>query len=163
MYSHLDETAQPGMVDVSKKANTARSATATATVLLGPAITQELAAIDFQTHKGSILQTAIIAATMAAKRTADTIPLCHQIPLSAVKIAIRTLPEKGLQIIATVKTTANTGVEMEALHAASVAALTVYDMCKSRSQAIRITDIHLVEKTGGKSDFKAEETPSDPI
>lgn len=156
MYSHLDESQQPGMVDVSAKESSLRGATATATVVLGKSITQELVSEDFQTHKGSILQTAIIAATMAAKRTAETIPLCHQIPLSSVKISTEVLPELGIRLLVSVKTQANTGVEMEALHAASVAALTIYDMCKSRSKSIRITDIFLLEKTGGKEDYQAE-------
>ncbi len=156
MYSHLNESQQPGMVDVSEKESSHRSAIATATVVLGEAITEELASLDFQTHKGSILQTAIIAATMAAKRTAETIPLCHQIPLSSVKISTEILPKQGIRLLVSVKTQANTGVEMEALHAASVAALTIYDMCKSRSKSIRITDIFLLEKTGGKEDYQVE-------
>lgn len=157
MYSHLNEAQQPGMVDVSQKTASQRSAIATATVVLGESITQELASLDFQTHKGSILQTAIIAATMAAKRTADTIPLCHQIPLSSVKISTEVIPNLGIRLQVNVKTQANTGVEMEALHAASVAALTIYDMCKSRSKSIRITDIFLLEKSGGKEDYQAEQ------
>ncbi len=158
-YTHLDQNDQPGMVDVSVKAVTARSATATVTVELGPEITGELMEIGFETKKGSIIQTAIIAGTLAAKKTAETIPLCHNIPLSSVKFATLVVPDVGLLIEATAKTNANTGVEMEALHAASVAALTVYDMCKSRSQSIRITDLKLLQKRGGKSDYDAPETP----
>lgn len=146
------------MVDVSAKPATARSATAGVTVVLGKEITQELSELDFQTKKGSILHTAVIAGTMAAKNTAVTIPLCHNIPLSSIKFKTDILPDIGIYLQATVKTQANTGVEMEALHAASVAALTVYDMCKSRSQAIRITDLQLLEKRGGKSDYHAPET-----
>lgn len=159
MYSHLDDNNAPGMVDVSHKPITARSATAVVTVVLGAEITAELTDNGFQTKKGSILQTAIIAGTMAAKQTANVIPLCHTIPLSSVKLATEIMEDIGIRITATAKTQSNTGVEMEALHAASVAALTVYDMCKSRSQSIRITDLHLLEKTGGKSDYRAPETP----
>lgn len=147
------------MVDVSAKPATARSATATVSVILGAEITKDLMAADFQTKKGSIIQTAVLAGTLAAKQTANTIPLCHNIPLSSVKIAAKVLPGTGLRLEATAKTQANTGVEMEALHAAGVAALTVYDMCKSRSQSIQITDLKLLEKTGGKSDYHASETP----
>ncbi|MEM9835760.1 MAG: cyclic pyranopterin monophosphate synthase MoaC [Bacteroidota bacterium] len=156
-YSHLDQADRPGMVDVSAKPITHRSATAEVTVVLGKAITAELSQDDFQTKKGSIIQTAVIAATMAAKRTAELIPLCHNIPLSSVKLATEVLADVGLRIKATAKTQSNTGVEMEALHAVSVAALTVYDMCKSRSHDIRITDLKLLEKTGGKSDYHASE------
>lgn len=159
MYSHLDKDNRPGMVDVSQKPITARSATAEVTVVLGAEITAELTENDFQTKKGSILQTAIIAGTMAAKQTANVIPLCHNIPLSSVKLATEIIAGTGIRIRATAKTNSNTGVEMEALHAASVAALTVYDMCKSRSQSIQITNLHLLEKTGGKSDYRASETP----
>ncbi|PHI18896.1 cyclic pyranopterin monophosphate synthase MoaC [Lewinellaceae bacterium SD302] len=158
-YTHLDQNDQPGMVDVSAKAVTARSATATVTVELGPEITVELTELGFETKKGSIIQTAIIAGTLAAKKTAEAIPLCHNIPLSSVKFATTIVPEVGLRLEATAKTNANTGVEMEALHAASVAALTVYDMCKSRSQSIRISDLKLLQKRGGKSDYDASETP----
>lgn len=147
------------MVDVSAKPITARSATAGATIVLGKEITQELSELNFQTKKGSILQTAIIAGTMAAKHTATTIPLCHNIPLSSIKFRTDILPEIGIRLSATVKTQSNTGVEMEALHAVSVAALTVYDMCKSRSHNITITDLKLLEKRGGKSDYNAPETP----
>lgn len=158
-YTHLDQNDQPGMVDVSAKAITARSATATVTVELGPEITDELTELGFATKKGSIIQTAIIAGTLAAKKTAEVIPLCHNIPLSSVKFATTIVPEVGLRLEATAKTNANTGVEMEALHAASVAALTVYDMCKSRSQSIRISDLKLLQKRGGKSDYDAPKTP----
>lgn len=158
MYSHLNERDEPGMVDISKKEDSARMAVAEVTVELGPDITAELAQTDFQTKKGSIIQTAVIAGTMAAKRTADTIPLCHQIPLSSIKIGVAVIPERGLKVTASVKTQAPTGVEMEALHAASVAALTVYDMCKSRGHGINITDLRLLEKRGGKSDYHAPET-----
>lgn len=158
-YTHLGPDGQPGMVDVSAKAETDRSATASVTVVLGAAIVTELKSTDFTTKKGSIIQTAIIAGTMAAKKTAETIPFCHNIPLSSVKIATEIVGEESLKIVATAKTKANTGVEMEALHAASVAALAVYDMCKSRSQSIQITDLKLLQKRGGKSDYDASETP----
>lgn len=147
------------MVDVSTKATTTRSATATATVVLGREITEELSQLDFQTKKGSIIQTAVLAGTMAAKKTAEAIPLCHNIPLSSVKFRTEILEGIGIRLEATAKTVSQTGVEMEALHAATVAALTIYDMCKSRSQNIQISDIKLLRKRGGKSDYDAPETP----
>ena len=158
-FTHLDEADRPGMVDVSTKKTSARSATATVTVVLGAAIIQELSSLYFQTKKGSIIQTAVLAGTMAAKQTAATIPLCHNIPLSSVKFKSEILPDIGIRLEATAKTIAQTGVEMEALHAVSIAALTVYDMCKSRTQSIQITDLKLLQKRGGKSDYDAPETP----
>lgn len=158
-FTHLDEQDRPGMVDVSAKKITARSATATVTIVLGAEITKDLNALDFQTKKGSIIQTAVLAGTMAAKKTAEAIPLCHNIPLSSIKFKSEILANIGIRLEATVKTVSQTGVEMEALHAASTAALTVYDMCKSRSQNIQITDLKLLQKRGGKSDYDAPETP----
>lgn len=158
-FSHLNKDGKPEMVDVSDKAVTAREAVARATVILGQDILAALRHDGFITKKGSIVQTAVIAGTMAVKRTADVIPLCHNIPISSVKISIEedigpaVLREGAMTIECRVRTTGQTGVEMEALHGASVAALTIYDMCKSRSHAIRIEGLHLVSKRGGKSDF----------
>jgi cyclic pyranopterin phosphate synthase len=148
--THYNADGEAAMVDISTKAATYRSATAHAFVCLSADV---LAA--FPTNKkGDPLQVARLAGIMAAKKTADLIPLCHQLPLSHVLIDF-SFEENGVRIIATAATTAQTGVEMEALVAASVAALTIYDMTKALDKAIEIREIHLLEKTGGKSgDFR---------
>lgn len=150
--SHLNEAGNPQMVDVSGKQVTERSATAQATVQFPAAVFKQLAKNNFLSSKGSIFNTAVIAGTMAAKRTSDLIPLCHPLSLTQVNIEI----EKGRDVLlinATIKCEGKTGVEMEALTAASVAALTVYDMCKALSHDIIISQTRLVQKKGGKSDF----------
>ncbi len=158
-FSHLDEQQRlPRMVDVSDKAVTVRRARARCEIALPP----ELSALlregrgEIQSAKGPVFHTAIIAGTQAAKKTCELIPFCHQIPLESCKIAIEAHGDSGLRIEAGVRATHKTGVEMEALTAVSVAALTVYDMCKAISNAIVLGPIQLVEKTGGKSDFHAE-------
>ena len=153
ILSHLDTKGNPQMVDVSQKQITSRTATAQSTVQFPPAIFKQLAKNNFLSAKGSIFHTAIIAGTMAAKRTADLIPLCHPLSLSRVNIDIEK-EKDSLLINATVACDDKTGVEMEALTAASIAALTVYDMCKALSHDIVISQTKLVEKKGGKSDFK---------
>jgi len=153
ILSHLNTQGNPQTVDVSKKEITSRTATAQSTVQFPPTVFKELSKNNFLSTKGSIFHTAIIAGTVGAKRTAELIPLCHPLLLSQVNIDI----EKGenlLRINATIKCEGKTGVEMEALTAASVAALTVYDMCKALSHEIAITETRLIEKKGGKSDFK---------
>ncbi|MCA1590960.1 MAG: cyclic pyranopterin monophosphate synthase MoaC [Acidobacteria bacterium] len=148
--SHLDETGHVKMVDVSEKAETLRAATASAKVILSH---QTLVAIQKNVNpKGDPLEIARIAGIMAAKKTSGLIPLCHQINLSGVDIDI-VMRDFGVSIEATAKTTAKTGVEMEALTAVSVAALTIYDMCKGVQKDIVISDIQLERKTGGKGDF----------
>jgi cyclic pyranopterin phosphate synthase len=138
------------MVDVSEKSVTAREAKASARVLLSPST---LDAIRNQTNpKGNPLEIARIAGIQAAKRTSELIPLCHQIPLSSVDIEIG-IKDDGLIVQATARTSSRTGVEMEALTAVSVAALTIYDMCKAVQKDIVITDIQLESKTGGKADY----------
>ncbi|MBD2194605.1 MULTISPECIES: cyclic pyranopterin monophosphate synthase MoaC [Calothrix] len=148
--SHLDSQGQAQMVDVSQKALTIRQAVAAAQVRMLPTT---LAAIQAgNTPKGDVLATARIAGIMAAKQTANLIPLCHPLPLQKVEIQIiadEQLP--GYQIQATVKTKAETGVEMEALTAVSVAALTLYDMAKALEKSMQIESIRLISKTGGKS------------
>lgn len=141
------------MVDVSQKKKTARVAIASGRLLAGSEVMTELAKSGYSTKKGSITQTAIIAATMAVKNTFNTIPLCHQIPISSAKIQIDP-EETGFHIRCTVKTTGQTGVEMEALHGVSVAALTIYDMCKAISHDMQIVDIQLDKKSGGKNDYE---------
>jgi cyclic pyranopterin monophosphate synthase len=144
--SHYSPAGDVSMVDVSGKEITPRTAAAHAFVAMRPEV---LAALP-ENKKGNPLEIARIAGIMAAKKTADLIPLCHQLPLSHVSVVFD-LTEKGIEITATATTTAQTGVEMEALTAACVAALTVYDMTKALDKGIEISEVHLLEKTGGKS------------
>jgi cyclic pyranopterin phosphate synthase len=144
--SHYSETGGVSMVDVSNKAATSRSAIAHAFVAMPPEV---LAAIPHN-KKGDPLEIARIAGICGAKRTAELIPLCHQLPLSHVSIEFR-MDRQGIEITASARTVGQTGVEMEAMTAASVAALTIYDMTKALNKSIEIREIHLVEKTGGKS------------
>jgi cyclic pyranopterin phosphate synthase len=136
------------MVDVSAKAETARTATAKARITMRP---ETLALVTAGTApKGDVLASARLAGIMAAKCTSDLIPLCHPLPISAAEIVL-TPTETGFDIAATIRTTGRTGVEMEALTAASVAALTLYDMLKAVDRGMTITDLRVVEKSGGKS------------
>jgi cyclic pyranopterin phosphate synthase len=146
--SHIDEQGRVQMVDTSAKAITARRAVASGRVLMSP---DTLAAVrEHRTPKGDPLEAARLAGIMAAKRTADLIPLCHTLPLTHVDVQAR-IDAAGVYLEAEVTTNAQTGVEMEALTAVSVAALTIYDMCKAVDKGITITDIRLESKTGGKS------------
>ena len=146
--THFDAAGQAVMVDVSAKPATARTATARVRVLMLPGT---LAVVASGTaKKGDVLGTARLAGIMAAKRTADLIPLCHPLPISAVTLDLEVGPD-AVDITATVRTTGPTGVEMEALTAASVAALTVYDMCKAIDRGMRIDGLRVVHKDGGKS------------
>jgi len=155
-FTHLDKDQRPSMVDVSEKKVTDRTAIAESFVYLGAEIMAAFAASGWSSKKGPILDTAIIAGTMAAKKTSELIPFCHPISLKSIKIEITTADESRLRIEARVKVTDQTGVEMEALTAASGAALTIYDMCKSASKSIVIESTRLIEKTGGKSDYRSE-------
>ncbi|MCZ7577994.1 MAG: cyclic pyranopterin monophosphate synthase MoaC [Dehalococcoidia bacterium] len=147
--SHVDERGAARMVDVSEKAETARTAVAEAIVRMQPAT---LALIQQGgIAKGDVLATARIAGIMAAKKTHELIPLCHPLAITGVTVDLAPEGDSALIIRATVKTTGKTGVEMEALTAASVAALTVYDMCKAVEKGIRIEAVRLLEKHGGKS------------
>jgi molybdenum cofactor biosynthesis protein MoaC len=150
--THFDETGKAVMVDVGEKAETKRRAIASARVLLNA---KTIAAIkNNQTPKGNPLEIARVAGIMAAKQTSNLIPLCHQINLSKVEIRAE-LTDYGVSLESEAVTNAQTGVEMEALTAVSVAALTVYDMCKALDKTITITDVRLEAKTGGKSgDFE---------
>lgn len=141
------------MVDVSEKKISLRRAVARSIVALPQEVYSKLIDGDIQTKKGSVFQTAIIAGIMAAKKTGELIPLCHPLGLDNCKIDIQ-INEKELVIECTATITSKTGVEMEALTGASIAALTVYDMCKALSHDIVIKEIKLMEKTGGKNDFK---------
>jgi cyclic pyranopterin phosphate synthase len=156
-FTHINpETNSPAMVDVSNKLVTKRIAKARSIVVLGNEIMQQLAGNDIQTKKGPVFQTAIIAGTMAAKKTSDLIPLCHPLALENCKIEITVNDRQEIVIDCTAVITSKTGVEMEALTGASIAALTIYDMCKAFSHNITIKETRLIEKTGGKSDFKSE-------
>jgi len=146
--THIGETGEARMVDVSAKAETIREAVAKGRVAMRPETVALIAAGNMQ--KGDVLGTARIAGIMAAKRTAELIPLCHALPLDAVSLDL-TLEDDGVEITATVKTTGRTGAEMEALTAVSVAALTIYDMAKAVDKGMRIEAVRLVRKTGGKS------------
>ena len=147
--SHLDAAGAARMVDVSDKSETARTATAEAIVRMRP---ETLALVQQGgMPKGDVLATARIAGIMAAKRTPDLIPLCHPLPITGVTLDLEPSGDDSLVIRATVKTTGKTGVEMEALTAASIAALTVYDMCKAVEKGMRIESVRLIEKHGGKS------------
>lgn len=151
--SHFDESGSIRMVDVSGKEATTRRAVASGKVVLSEETLEILKRNE--NPKGDPLEIARIAGIMAAKRTPELIPLCHQIALSKADVRIKFVDE-GIAIDAEAVTTAQTGVEMEALTAVSIAALTIYDMCKAVQKDIEITDIRLESKTGGKSDYHAE-------
>jgi cyclic pyranopterin monophosphate synthase len=144
--SHFNDSGQARMVDVSAKNRTAREAEASAFVRMSSDVLESLAG----NPKGDPLETARLAGIMAAKKTAELIPLCHPLPLSHVDVKLRQC-ENGIAVSSRVRTTAETGVEMEALVAASIAALTVYDMCKALDKAIEIREVMLERKSGGKS------------
>lgn len=148
--THLDEQGRARMVDVGPKASTAREAVARARVVVSPATFALIR--DGAVAKGDVLTVAEIAGVQAAKRTAELIPLCHPLALTFAGVTVRLDEGAGtVEIEATCRTVGPTGVEMEALTAASAAALTVYDMCKAAERGIRITDLRLVRKSGGRS------------
>lgn len=151
--THISKDGQSGMVDISNKVRTQREAVASGHIEIPENIMQFLKNKSFETSKGSIIQTAIIAATMSIKNTFQTIPLCHQIPINGCTIDIKD-SHKGFEVQCRVKTNAQTGVEMEALHGVSIACLTIYDMCKAASHEIVIRNIQLEKKTGGKSNYE---------
>lgn len=151
--THIDASGRPAMVDVSGKAVTAREAVAECRVRFPAAVAAELRKSGLRSAKGGVVDTAVIAGTMAVKRTHELIPFCHPLPIDGVKLAIDWHGERELRIECTVKTVHRTGVEMEALTGATVAALTVYDMCKALSHAIVIGPAKLAGKRGGKRDF----------
>ncbi len=155
-FSHLDSDNRPTMVDVSSKSITKRIATAEVKVILPPQVLEHIRDDELQSKKGPVLQTAILAGIMGAKKTSDLIPLCHPLPLENCEIKMHFNDQKELVVRCTADTSAKTGVEMEALTGASVAALTIYDMCKAFSHDITITDLRLISKSGGKKDFDRE-------
>ena len=154
ILSHLDKDGRATMVDVSEKAITKRTATARSIVSLPDEVLTQLVDGELQTKKGSVFQIAIIAGIMAAKKTGDLIPLCHPLGLDNCNITINLNENNEVIIDCMASITAKTGVEMEALVGASMAALTVYDMCKALSHNIIIKETKLIAKTGGKRDFK---------
>jgi cyclic pyranopterin phosphate synthase len=153
-FSHLDKAGKATMVDVSAKQVTHRTATARSIVVLPAEVLAQLTEGDLQTKKGSVFQTAIIAGIMAAKKTGDLIPLCHPLGLDNCSVDIHINDQQEVVIDCTATITAKTGIEMEALVGASIAALTIYDMCKALSHDIVIKETKLIAKTGGKRDFK---------
>ena len=153
-FTHIDEQGKVKMVDVGEKKISHRVAKARSIVHLPDEVLVKMIDGDIQTKKGSVFQTAIIAGIMAAKKTGELIPLCHPLGLENCDITIQLNGENELVIDCTTSITAKTGIEMEALTGASVAALTVYDMCKALSHDIVIKETKLMEKTGGKNDFK---------
>lgn len=155
-FSHLDNQGNPAMVDISAKAVTSRIAIAQSLVIITDEIYQAFTGDDIMTKKGPVFQTANLAGIMAVKKTSELIPLCHPLSISKCKLDISMDAENTIKILCTVKTDGKTGVEMEALTGASIAALTIYDMCKAFSHDIRITDTQLIEKKGGKSDFERQ-------
>ena len=157
MLSHFNAKNQPAMVNVGDKAVTRRTAHAIATVKLPPELAGLLSDGEIATRKGPLFQTAILAGVMGAKRTSDLIPLCHPIALNDCQIEI--IPDETTSTLAIhcrVQTDGKTGVEMEALTGATIAALTVYDMGKAVSHEIVIREVRLMEKSGGKADFRAD-------
>ena len=154
--THLNDKGQPAMVDVGGKQVTLRTATARSIVVLPQEVLNCFADGDIRSKKGSVFQVAIIAGIMAAKKTGELIPLCHPLGLDNCEITITLNDAQEVEIDCTASLTAKTGVEMEALVGASMAALTIYDMCKALSHDIVIKETKLMAKTGGKRDYKRE-------
>lgn len=152
-FSHLDAGGQPAMVDVSDKSQTVRIAVAESRVQLPEIVREQFSGTDIHTAKGAVFQTAVLAGIMAAKKTPDLIPLCHSLLVDSCKVDIQ-MEGSDAVIRCTVKTSGKTGVEMEALTAASVAALTIYDMCKAFTHDMIIGPTRLLSKFGGKKDFE---------
>lgn len=159
--THFNEHGSAHMVDVSEKAITHRVAVAEARIIALPETIRKIAD-GSASKKGDVLQIARIAGIMATKRTADLIPLCHPLPIEKASIDFELESDSTIQITATVSVTAKTGVEMEALTAATVSALTIYDMCKAIDRSMEVTDVRLVEKSGGRSgDFRQDSAETD--
>lgn len=154
--THIDEQGRANMVDVSEKAVSKRTARARSIVQLPAEVLAQISSGDIQTKKGPVFQTAIIAGIMAAKKTGELIPLCHPLGLDNCNIDIHINEQNEVVVDCTATITAKTGIEMEALTGASIAALTIYDMCKAMSHDIVIKETRLMEKTGGKSDYRRD-------
>lgn len=159
-FTHLDQGLRPRMVDIGSKTVSQRRATAVATVRFPIEVAERLRADGLRSPKGPIIDTAIIAGTMAVKRCHELIPFCHPLPIERCQISADFINDIELQIRCEVGVSHKTGVEMEALTGASIAALTVYDMCKALSHAIVIADLRLLDKSGGKRDIVDGETAS---
>ncbi|PQJ75346.1 cyclic pyranopterin monophosphate synthase MoaC [Polaribacter gangjinensis] len=155
-FSHINKTGNPKMVNVSDKQITHRTAIAKATMFLGTEVISHFTNNELMTKKGPVFQTAIIAGIQAVKKTSELIPMCHPLLITGVDIDIQIIDNETIEVNCKVSIEGKTGVEMEALTGASVTCLTIYDMCKSISQQMEIKTIKLMEKTGGKSDFKNE-------
>jgi cyclic pyranopterin monophosphate synthase len=155
-FTHLDRAGNPAMVDVGEKTASRRLARARSIVVLGDEIMDKLEQEEIHTQKGPVFQTAILAGIMAAKKTGELIPLCHPLGLDNCQVTIQVNKAREVVIDCTASLTGKTGVEMEALVGATIAALTVYDMCKAFSHDIIIKETMLMEKSGGKRDFLRE-------
>ena len=153
-FSHIDKEGASKMVNVGQKEDTPRLAKAQAVVVLGESIIGELKDLEGRTKKGSVFDTAILAGIMGAKKTSELIPLCHPLFINGVDVSLEYWDNDAIRIVTEASTTGKTGVEMEALTAATVAALTVYDMCKAQSLTIEIRDVYLLEKKGGKRNYE---------
>ena len=156
-FSHIGDKNQPKMVNVGDKTVTKRIATAKAIIFLGKEIITHFMNEEIVTKKGPVFQTAIIAGIQAVKKTSAIIPMCHPLMINAIDIDIEVVDKEHIEIFCTVETDGKTGVEMEALTGVTVAGLTVYDMCKALSQKMMIKEVKLLEKKGGKSDYKLKE------
>ena len=155
-FTHLDADGKPSMVNVGEKKVTQRLARARSVVVLGDKIMDHLEGGDIQTKKGPVFQTAIIAGVMAAKKTGELIPLCHPLGLDNCQVDIWVNDDREVVVECTASLSGKTGVEMEALTGATLAALTIYDMCKAFSHDITIKETRLMEKRGGKRDFQRD-------
>ena len=153
-FTHLDASGNPSMVDVGEKKVTKRIAKARSILIVDEDILAQFEGKDIQTKKGPVFQTAIIAGVMGAKKTSELIPLCHPLGLDNCQVEIHINKAKEIVVDCTASLSGKTGVEMEALTGATIAALTIYDMCKAFSHNIIIKETKLMEKRGGKSDFK---------
>ena len=153
-FSHINKNNNPKMVNVSDKKITKRTAIAKATMFLGKEIISLFENDELQTKKGPVFQTAIIAGIQGVKKTAELIPMCHPLLINGIDIDIKINDKENIEVFCEVTIEGKTGVEMEALTGATIACLTIYDMCKSVSQKMVIQEVKLLEKTGGKSDVK---------
>lgn len=155
-FTHIGNKNQPKMVNVGNKKITQRKATAKAIMFLGKEIISLFEGNELVTKKGAVFQTAVIAGIQAVKKTSELIPMCHPLLINGVDIDIHIIDTEHISIVCEVSIEGKTGVEMEALTGANIAALTVYDMCKAVSQKMIIKEIKLISKSGGKSDIKNE-------
>lgn len=155
MFSHINEKNLPTMVNIEEKDVTKRSAIARAEVFIPDSLDSYFEGNELVCKKGPVFQTAIIAGTMAVKKTSEIIPFCHPLLIEGIKIEIARISKNTIQILCKVNSTGKTGIEIEALNGVQVAALTIYDMCKAITKSIIIREVCLIEKSGGKSDFSS--------